>query len=251
MQSALTLTPVDSQERRQNERHVTIFKVAKVVRQSGEELCVLRNLSTQGAKADVAEPYYRNEEVIVKLRLGEPIRARVVWVSGRSIGMVFCEHIDPQIVLANICADEKRLSGPRVNILAEGNIVLGHDTHEILLENLSQKGARILGGSKLLPGTDLSLELEGLGIIPAVVRWTDLGISGLAFNTVLPVWDMMRWIKTCSRHDAGLPLLSTVMESISEKPFPSPLPTKNPGSVLSVGESGPNYVRFQQVLPQS
>lgn len=221
MQSALALNPIYSEDRRRNVRHVTILKVAQVVRQSGEELCVLRNLSTQGAKADVAEPYDMNEEVIVKLRLGEPIRARVVWVSGRSIGMVFCEHIDPQIVLANICADEKRLSGPRVNILAEGNIIMGSDTHEILLENLSQKGARILGGFKLLPGTDLSLELEGLGSIPAIVRWSDLGISGLAFNTVLSIWDMMRWIKTCSRHDIGAPLLSTAMEITSQKPFAS------------------------------
>lgn len=219
MQPALDLTPSEFEDRRQNERHVTILKVAKVVRQSGEELCVLRNLSTQGAKADVAEPYDMNEEVIVKLRLGQPIRARVVWVSGRSIGMVFCEHIDPQIVLANICADEKRLSGPRVNILAEGNILIGNDTHEILLENLSQKGARILGGCTLHTGTGLLLELEGLGIIPAVVRWSDVGISGLAFNTVLSIWDMMRWIKTCSRDNMGVPLFSTVMETSSETPF--------------------------------
>lgn len=114
MQSALALTPIVSEDRRRSERHVTILKVAKVLGQSGEELCVLRNLSTQRAKAALAEPYDMNEEVIVKLRLGDPTRARVAWVSGRSIGMVFCRPVDPRTVLANICADEKRISGPRV-----------------------------------------------------------------------------------------------------------------------------------------
>lgn len=205
MQTALAMTPINLEDRRKSERHVTILKVAKVVRESGEELCVLRNLSTQGAKADVAGPYRIDENVVVKLRLGEPIKAQVAWVSGRSIGMVFCEPVDPETVLANIRSDEKRLSGPRVDILAEGKIIVGNETHEILIENLSQKGARILGGFDLPTAISLSLELEGLGVIPAVIKWSESGISGLAFNTVLSIWDMMRWIKTCSCHDTGVP----------------------------------------------
>lgn len=98
-------------------------------------------------------------------------------------------------------------------------MLIGNDTHEILLGNLSQKGARIIGGTTLQTGAYLSLDLEGLGIIPAVVRWSDLGISGLAFNTVLSIGDMTRWIKTCSRHDIEVPLLSAVMENVPKMPF--------------------------------
>ena len=83
MQSALALNNISSEDRRRTERHVTNLKVAKVVLQSGQELCVLRTLSAQGAKADVAEPYDINEEVITKLRSGELIRGRVVWLPER------------------------------------------------------------------------------------------------------------------------------------------------------------------------
>ena len=205
MQSNLAAIPIEAEDRRRNERHVTILKISKVVRKCGEELCVLRNLSTQGAKADVAEPYHVDEEVLLNLRLGEVIRARVAWVSAKSIGLVFYQPIELETVLANLCAEEQRVSGPRVNTLAEATIMLGSDRHEILIENLSQKGARILGGFKLQNGSALSLELEGIGLIPAVVRWSDMSIAGLSFNHVLPLWDMMRWIKTSSQVSSAKP----------------------------------------------
>ena len=205
MQSTLAAIPIEAEDRRQNERHVTILKVSKVVRKCGEELCVLRNLSTQGAKADVAEPYQVDEEVLLNLRLGEVISARVAWVSARSIGLVFNQPIELETVLANLCTEEQRVSGPRVNTLAEATIMLGSDRHKILIENLSQKGARILSGFKLQSGSALSLDLDGIGLIPAVVRWSDMSIAGLSFNQVLPLWDMMRWIKTSSRANLAKP----------------------------------------------
>lgn len=195
---------IEAEDRRGSKRHVTILKVSKVVRKCGEELCVLRNLSTQGAQADVAEPYNVDENVFLNLLLGESIGARVAWVNSRSIGMVFHQPINLETVLANLCAEEKRAGGPRVNTLAEGRILLGSDSHEILIENLSQKGARILGGFKLQTGTSLCLDLEGIRAIPAVVRWSDMSIAGLSFNIVLPLWDMMRWIKTYGRDDIEL-----------------------------------------------
>lgn len=197
----------DSDDRRGNERYVTILKISKVVRKCGEELCVLRNLSTQGAKADVAEPYNVGEDVVLNLRQDETVSARVAWVSNKSIGLVFHKPIDLDTVLANLSADEKRGGGPRVNTLAEAKILMGSDWHEILIENLSQKGARILGGFKLHCGSPLSLELEGIGLIPAVVRWSDMSIAGLSFNCTLPLWDLMRWIKTCGRDNISMPLI--------------------------------------------
>lgn len=186
---ALTTAPTEAEDRRRDERHVTILKVSKVVRKCGEELCVLRNLSTQGAKADVAEPYLVDENVILNLRLGESIDARVAWVSDKSIGIVFHQPIDLETVLTNLCAEEQRTGGPRVSTLAEGRIQLGSDWHDILIENLSQKGARILSGFNLQTGTSVCLDLEGIGAIPAVVRWSDMSIAGLSFNIVLPLWE--------------------------------------------------------------
>ncbi len=199
MRSILAAIPIEAEDRRQNERHITILKVSKVVRKCGEELCVLRNLSTKGAKADVAEPYDVDEEVLLNLRLGEVIRARVAWVSAKSIGLVFNQPIELERVLANLCPEEQRLGGPRVNTLAEATILLGSDRHEILIENLSQKGARILSGFKLQSGSALNLDLDGIGLIPGVVRWSDMSIAGLSFNQVLPLWDMIRWIKTSNQ----------------------------------------------------
>lgn len=205
MRSTLVTKPFDAADRRQAKRHVTTRKVSKLVRNCGDELCVLRNLSTHGAKADVAKAYHVNEKVLLSLRRNDFVAARVAWVGNRSIGMEFYEPIEREAVLANLFEEEKRAGSPRVETLADATILLGADCYQITVGNLSQKGARIIGGCKLKSGNALCLELAGIGSVPAVVRWSDATKAGILFDHALPLWDMMRWIKAANRVDIALP----------------------------------------------
>lgn len=146
MRSTLVTKSFDAADRRQTKRYVTTRKVSKLVRNCGDELCILQNLSTHGAKADVTKAYHVNEKVLLSLRRNEFVGARVAWVGNKSIGLEFYEPIEREAVLANLCDDEKRAGSPRVDTLAEATISLGAECHHIIVGNLSQKGARILGG---------------------------------------------------------------------------------------------------------
>ncbi len=205
MRSLLIAETVNAEDRRKTRRHVTTRKVSKLVRNCGDELCILRNLSTHGAKADVTKIYHVNEKVLLHLRRNEFVGARVAWVGSKSIGMEFYDPIAHDVVLANLCDEEKRAGGPRVEILTNATMLLGTDRHDVLVGDLSQKGARLLGNHKLRSGHLICLELGSIGPIPAEVRWSDATKAGILFNDPLALWDMLRCIKTSNRGAAALP----------------------------------------------
>jgi hypothetical protein len=50
------------------------------------------------------------------------------------------------------------------------------------LHNISEGGAMGGGASNLSPGTNVYVRFEGGLLVPAVVKWTDNGLIGLAFD---------------------------------------------------------------------
>lgn len=139
------------------------------------------------------------------MRRNEFVGARVAWVGNKSIGMEFYEPIEREAVLANLCDKEKRAGSPRVETLAAAMIVLEGDCHQIIVGNLSQKGAMILGGCKLEISNSLCLELTGIGSEPAVLRWSDATKAGMLFDNALPLSNMMRWINVANRDNIVWP----------------------------------------------
>ena len=103
------------------------------------------------------------------MRRNEFLGARVAWVGNKSIGIEFHNPIEREAVLANLCDKEKRAGSPRVDTLAAAMIVIEGDCHQIIVGNLSQKGAMILGGCKLEIGNSLCLELTGIGSVSALL----------------------------------------------------------------------------------
>ena len=51
------------------------------------------------------------------------------------------------------------------------------------LENISEGGAMGENPSDLAPGTNVHVRFEGGVLVPAVVKWAEDGLVGLAFTT--------------------------------------------------------------------
>lgn len=205
MRPILVAKPLDNRDRRQAHRYVTTRNVSKLVRNCSDETCIVRNLSTHGAKADVCKTYRVNENVLLGLRHNEFVGARVAWVGNKSIGMEFYEPILHDAVLANLFNEEKRSGAPRVELTAAATIWVGNGCQDIVIGDLSQKGARILGRHKFNVGMPVCIELERIGSVPAKVRWSDATQAGVLFDGPLSLWDMMRCIKASSRCLIALP----------------------------------------------
>lgn len=78
-------------------------------------------------------------------------------------------------------ADQRRYprmpaKGRKLQLLIEGS------PHSFALHNISEGGAMGDGASNLSPGTGVYVRFEGGILVPAVVKWTEDGLVGLAFD---------------------------------------------------------------------
>lgn len=182
-------------ERRQGERFVTIFRVGKVTRLSGEELCMLRNLSPGGAMAHVASPFGIDERVSIDLRFIDPVSARVAWTRDGVVGFAFAEEIDLPRVLSARSDPDQRARPPRLSVNAQAQLRVGHEAFQVVTTDISQKGAKIFVGVPLGLGLEMRLAVEGLPLVAGTVRWSAGGMAGLSFDRPYDVWELSRWAK--------------------------------------------------------
>ena len=83
--------------------------------------------------------------------------------------------------LATSTADQRRYprmpaNGRKLQLLIDGS------PSSFALHNISEGGAMGDGASNLSPGTKVYVRFEGGILVPAVVKWTENGLVGLAFD---------------------------------------------------------------------
>jgi len=67
--------------------------------------------------------------------------------------------------------------GRKLQLLIDGS------PSSFALHNISEGGAMGGGASNLVPGTNVYVRFEGGILVPAVVKWTENGLIGLAFDS--------------------------------------------------------------------
>lgn len=183
-------------DRRRSDRFVTIFRVGKVTRFTGDELCMLRNMSEGGAMANVASPFEIGEQVTLDMRLDEQIIARVVWVHDSVIGLSFINPIDLSAVLAAPAPVGLRPRAPRLTIAAQGKLQVDREAYGVVTTDVSQNGAKLFVGLPMAPGSPASLWLDGLDQRAGVIRWSANGMIGLSFHRPIKIWELTSWAKS-------------------------------------------------------
>lgn len=182
-------------ERRNAERHVTIYRTGRLSRRAGDELCIIRNISPGGAMVHVCEPYTIGEAVTLDLRANEQLPAKVAWVRDTVMGLKFDQKIDLNAILLPHSESGSRARAPRLTVPAAGRIQLGEDVFQIVTADVSQGGAKILVARKMKAGTTLRLSLDGLASRGCTVRWSNEGMAGVSFDKSLSVTELSLWAK--------------------------------------------------------
>lgn len=180
-------------ERRTSERHVTIYHPGKIVLGDVEELCLVRNISTSGAMAQVGSDYCVGNGLILYLRVDEPIPGAVAWVRDGHIGIAFSAPIDLSVRLGPVAPGMLRPRAPRLNVPAEAHAQIGDNIVPVTLADISQNGAKLCCGTVKLNGGDIKLTIDGLGTFTSIVRWSRAGMAGVSFLRTIPIWDLNSW----------------------------------------------------------
>jgi len=181
-------------ERRDGERHLTLFRVGSITIGDRRELCLIKNISAGGMMIRAYCPIAQGTPLSVELKSGQPVTGKVSWVRDQNIGVAFDAPVDV-IEILSASADGPRPRMPRVEVDCIATVRDGANVHRLRACDISQGGLKLAGEPPLEHGCDLSVTLPGLEPQPAALRWRQDGHLGIGFNRLIPLAELVDWLQ--------------------------------------------------------
>jgi hypothetical protein len=163
------------------DRSALLLRVAKLVCQSGEYACLVRDVSTTGVRLRLFHALPDERFVFLQLANGEVYPVELLWASEGQAGFHFTQPIDVNAFIAEPSAWPRR--PVRLNIAAPGLAFVGSTAISVNLKDLSQAGARIEAFGHMMIGQPLRLLIDGLPERWSRIAWRRGFDHGLAFET--------------------------------------------------------------------
>ena len=184
--------PVD---RRDGERHLTLFRVGTVTIGDRRELCLIKNVSEGGMLIRAYCAMQPGARISVELKRGEQILGSVNWVRDSSVGITFDERIDVVELLAS-SMDGPRPRMPRVEVSCFVSVRVGADVYGVQAHDISQGGIKIETDRELDLGSDVVVTLPGMEPHAGLLRWREGKFYGITFNRLLALSEVVNWLQS-------------------------------------------------------
>ena len=184
-------------ERRGDERFLKILRVGTLVVDGRRELCLIRNISAGGLMAHVYSPLEPGQRLNVELKTNQLVAGRVIWVHEGNAGIQFDAAMDVAEMLANpaVLDNGWRPRTPRVEVDRMATLRAGAQTTWLHARDLSQSGVKLETDQAPAPGDEVVVTLEGFRPLHGVVRWSNEGLCGIAFNQLIPFAELIDWLR--------------------------------------------------------
>jgi PilZ domain len=169
-------------------RSSLMLRTAKVVCQSGEYLCLVRDVSATGAGLRFFHAVPPEPRIFLELANGQIHPIERVWAREAEAGYRFASPIDvPEFITEHSDHPHRaiRLRLDRTALVT----VEGHDC-QATLHDISRTGARIEAGQCWPLQAFVRLELAGFPIRYGHVRWREGTSHGIVFQNALPLGDL-------------------------------------------------------------
>jgi hypothetical protein len=181
-------------DRRGSDRFLSLLRVGAIVIDGQRELCLIRNISAGGMMIRAYTDIKVGTPLSVELKQGDPVSGAVKWVEDGLTGVTFDSPIDVLLLLSPP-GDGPRPRLPRIEVECAAWVRQDGDIVRIRVLNVSQGGLCVEARSPLTVGADVVVTLPGLTPAAGVVKWTDGGAYGLAFNRPLVLSDLVGWLQ--------------------------------------------------------
>ncbi len=184
-------------ERRRDERYMTILRVGTLIRGETRELCLMRNISGGGVMALAYSRMEPGERLAVEFKSNQQIAGRVAWVRDDNVGIEFDEAMDVAELLSNpaVLDNGWRPRMPRVEIDRMATLRAGARTYWVQVRDISLGGIKAETGQPIEEGLEVVLVLENFRPVAGIVRWQKDGCCGVKFNQHLAFAELMEWLK--------------------------------------------------------
>ena len=167
-------------EEHYSQRASMMLRRAKLVCQSGEYLCLIREVSELGVGLGFLHDVPPEPRTILQLANDLTYPVERLWTGKRQAGFRFGGNITVDDFLREQSPHKTRPL--RLNIPGMARIRDGRRHFDARLIDISCEGAKIASMVEGQPGHLVSFELEGLEPQLAQVRWSDGGRHGIKFQ---------------------------------------------------------------------
>lgn len=184
--------------RRDSKRYVTVLKVGKAVVDGTDQLCLVRNMSREGAKLDIYHGVTQNQKITVELRSDKVVTGTVRWVGDRAAGIEFDEPVDVADLLQHKTHRGVLRKLPRApRFVAQASMELEHDYGRFdgKLINISLHGLCVETDAAARIDDRIVARVEGLPARSSTVRWLGENLMGLHFDMPMGFSELARWLQ--------------------------------------------------------
>lgn len=186
-------TPVGDIDRREGERHMTLYRVGSVLIDDRRELCLIKNISAGGMMIRLYCSAANATPVTVELKSGQPIDGKISWTQGQNAGVAFDQPIDVIDILST-SMEGPRPRMPRIETNCIATIREGANVFRVEACDISQGGVKIRTDAILPQGSDVIVKLPELDAQAGILCWTSNGYAGINFNRLMPLDDLVAWL---------------------------------------------------------
>jgi len=187
-------SPKPGEERREGERHMTLYRVGSILVEDRRELCLIKNISAGGMMVRIYCPVVDGTPLTIELKSGQPIRGKVSWVKDNQVGVTFDQPVDVIDILSS-SMNGPRPRMPRIETDCFATLRDGANVLRVRACDISQGGVKIECETPVPQGADIVISLPGLEPQRGIACWVDRGFIGVAFNRLLPLGELVAWLQ--------------------------------------------------------
>lgn len=181
-------------DRRDDARHLTLYRVGAMEVAGRRELCLIKNISAGGMKIRPYCDLAAGEQVKIELKTGMAVPGSVAWIENQDAGVEFEAPVDV-IDILSATQDGPRPRMPRIEVDCYATVRDGAQVHRMRVIDVSQGGVKLETPAILPAYRDLTVTLPGLEPQPSASRWCEDGYVGVTFNRLLSLTELVEWLK--------------------------------------------------------
>lgn len=185
--------PAGEADRREGDRHMTLYRVGSILLEDRRELCLIKNISAGGMMIRLYCPIVEGTPVTVELKSGQPIHGKISWTRNHQAGIAFDQTIDVIDILSTTM-DGPRPRMPRIETNCLATLREGANVLRVQACDISQGGVKVRCETPVAPGSDVIVSLPGLEPQPGIACWNDRGFIGVNFNRLIPLGELVGWL---------------------------------------------------------
>lgn len=181
-------------ERRDGERHMSLYRVGSLAIGDRRELCLIKNISAGGMMVRAYCTIAESTRLSVELKCGQPIAGSVGWVRDSNVGIIFDQPVDViDILSTSLHGPRPRL--PRIEVFSPVTVRDGAMIFRLKTCDISQGGMKLQSETVIPTGNEVVVTLPGLEAQRGVIRWAEGGQMGITFNRMLNLTLLVDWLQ--------------------------------------------------------